>query len=602
MTDDRTGDEPFEDDAGDAPGAGSDANADDAPTPESVAFEAPDPADAATGRSRVEGLPDGWLEADASAAGGSDLLPGRDADDVRDVTQAAEESGVSHASRVLIGTGRSGIVSPSDVLATESNDARDREGIDDDAAPTSSSGAAAAPGEDPESADPIDEWRDIAAVGVEEGASESVGFGALLAADASGQELSSDSYTGDSQGLVGAATESIDIAVPPITAVPSPRKPQGMIGQLVGVVLGGVLAIPVTLAILLWGFGRDPMGVAKSIPPGMRFLLPASLRGSAEPRPRGPVSAGPTLDSLASLATPPREGADGPIAGDGPGGRSGGSASPSPAAPATASAEPPTDIAVAEPPAPAITPEETLEAIAASPVAAATVAMEDVPIGIDLPTLPSAATPAAAAPSQPDLSALEVALERALVATENVSRIDPAGDPQLREQALVAWYRELVDVAGALAAADRAAGSTVAGASAAALRYGALADRLASERGGDLAELGRMWLTASRRPADGAVLIGILEETRGAGPWWWGRISIRGEVPHRVAFFANGDPGVSVGEGVMVTGVIGDPSTMWASDVRAVPGHVRGEGPGAEGAAPAAAPADPGAAEAPDGP
>ena len=64
-------------------------------------------------RSRVDGMPEGWLEgpgdSDAAIEVGPDPLAVTNSED------DPEASGVSHSSRVQIGTGQSGIASPSDV-------------------------------------------------------------------------------------------------------------------------------------------------------------------------------------------------------------------------------------------------------------------------------------------------------------------------------------------------------------------------------------------------------------------------------------------------------------------------------------------------------
>ena len=89
-------------------------------------------------------------------------------------------------------------------------------------------------------------------------------------------------------------------------------------------------------------------------------------------------------------------------------------------------------------------------------------------------------------------------------------------------------------------------------------RYDALAMRLASERVADIADLGEMWLAAARRPSEGAVLVGTLEDSRAAGPWRCGRLSVRGSGPRAIVFFTRTLEGVDSGDDVIVTGVLGD--------------------------------------------
>lgn len=521
--------------------------------------------------SRIDGLPEGWLDSDAVVGrGGSghlDLLG--EADESPRGVLAAEESGVSHASRVQIGTGRSGIVASSDVLADPGSDDRQRDGGESRSEPASAvadggadpepSGASPDPGEDSGVAD---EWGDIVAGPGDDVLSESVGFGALLVQDAADRAAASDSYADDSQGIVRGPEEPIEVAVPVIaTARPVTPRRSGGIGQLLGVVLGGVLAIPVTLAILLWGFQRDPLGVARSVPEGMRFLLPQKVRRTVEPK--VPSVTGSSLDAIASsaaetLRSTPADGVEATSR-----------ETPSPAVPADG---PVPDAPIADATPLPGTPDG-VEPVAVLPAGSIPSGTDETTIAIDAPPvagLGNAVVPTPPAARLPDLGPLDGAVERALLATENLGRIDPAGDPQVREQSLVAWYRGLAEAANLLAVAEKEAADGGVAPAEALGRYEGLAMRLATERVRDIADLGAMWLTAARRPSEGAVLVGSLEESRAAGPWRWGRLQVRGNEPRSVTFFARSLDGVEPGDDVMVTGVLGDASAMWASDVRRV--------------------------------
>ncbi len=511
--------------------------------------------------SRIDGLPDGWLDSEAvMGRGGSGPLDVLEhADDSPRGSGEIEESGGSHASRVLIGTGQSGIVASSDVLGESASPRTDSGGPNGTASPADESLAGSLGPEEPApssretAGDAIDEWGDIVAASGDDGPSESVGFGALLAQDPGDQAAASDSYTDDSQGIVRGSEEPIEVTVPAFAASrPSPSRGGG-IGQIVGVVLGGLLAIPVTLAILLWGFHRDPLGVAKGVPEGMRFLLPKSVRRTVEPRPT-PVASS-SLDEIAS------------------------SAAESLRTPAAAGmGDPPPGTVVVPPPAdsPAVESGAFVASESGEPVAVPSQGMdrpgaEEASITIDAPAVPELgpdSTPSPLVTPAPDFGPLDGAVERALVATENLGRLDPAGAPQVREQGLVAWYRSLAEAADLLAVAENEAFERGGDPAEALRRYDALAMRLASERVADIADLGEMWLAAARRPSEGAVLVGTLEDSRAAGPWRCGRLSVRGSGPRTMVFFTRALEGVDSGDDVIVTGVLGDASAMWASDVR----------------------------------
>jgi len=83
----------------------------------------------------------------------------------------------------------------------------------------------------------------------------------------------------------GAADAADMLAVGAAAAVAAPKKParsasrpkpakQGGLGQMIGVVLGGLMALPITYATLIWGFGKDPFKFTKNVPPDLAFLLP----------------------------------------------------------------------------------------------------------------------------------------------------------------------------------------------------------------------------------------------------------------------------------------------------------------------------------------
>ena len=69
---------------------------------------------------------------------------------------------------------------------------------------------------------------------------------------------------------------------PVATATRSYRKASGndaggALAGLVAVVLGGLTALPATLLILWWVFGKDPLHIAPMLPEAVRWLAPDHL-------------------------------------------------------------------------------------------------------------------------------------------------------------------------------------------------------------------------------------------------------------------------------------------------------------------------------------
>ena len=94
-------------------------------------------------------------------------------------------------------------------------------------------------------------------------------------------------------------------------------------------------------------------------------------------------------------------------------------------------------------------------------------------------------------------------------------------------------------------------------------RIDPLARCLVASHVGVLDDLGAMWLSSVRRPSEGVVLVGTLEEVRPVGPWWGGRISLAGDAPRSITFLREAAPRVSTGERSLVVGVLVDSGTMW---------------------------------------
>lgn len=489
-----------------------------------------------------------------------------------------ETSGVSQSSRVQIGTGHSGIASPSDVLsaalpteerpflafdaaspeeeATAAVEARSGSRAVTDAGPSGDDGKAA------------DEWRDIIAGVRDDMPSESVGFGGFVGGAEAIDPTIADSYHGDSQGIGESQGEPIDLGalataapsfVPSGTIVksaPSRGDKRGGMGQIIGVVLGGVLAIPVTLAILLFGFQRDPFQITPRVPVGLRFLLPSRFRSvGVERRVEGVARApgGMTLDQLPTSRSAESE----PIVSGG-------------ASIAAASGDPLT----AEPGEPKVAASEPVEELVAGlPDRGGADSLDHVDIVVEPVTMEHEPATVSPPPENAgiDLSHVDTAVAAAIAATEGLGEQTVGGDPSAHDQALVGWYRRLSLFADELAKAERGAIETGRPVSEVVDRVTELGRRLSGGRLDDLDLLGTMWLASEKRPSDGAILLATLEVAHPVGPWWGGRFTVGGENPRALSFLARSAPRAQPGQRVIVIGVLGDAGTIWAVDIGAVP-------------------------------
>jgi len=526
-------------------------------------------------RSRVDGMPEGWLEgpADLDAA----IEDGLDPLAVTDSEDDPEASGVSHSSRVQIGTGQSGIASPSDVGSAfsppEERSVRTLAPEVSEEEPIWPAGTDPLPEEELHFGDEktADEWRDIVATVPDCLPSESIGFGAFVGDAEVVDPAVTDSYHGDSQGIDESHGEPIDVgalsaALPPVvasgaivTSGPRTKRAGGGLGQMVGVVIGGLLAIPVTLAILLFGFQRDPLHLTPKVPDGLRFLLPSRFRSAAMDRRTDSTTTVPgrlTLDQI-----------------------------PTPAAAVTAADEPNPEPGV--PPAPELTivDEGELAGGAIVPPAAAPAAhvggadsglpasppphpIDEVELVVDPVSVDAGI--AAVEPGRKagaiDLAPVAAAISAATSATDSLGP-----DSAVQEQALVGWYRSLSLVALELAKVERTAIESGRPSSEVVEGFAELRHRLAVDRHSELEFLGSMWLASEKRPSDGAILVATLEAARPVGPWWGGRLMVGGETSQRLSFLSRSAPRAEAGEQVIVVGVLGDPGTIWAVDIGSTP-------------------------------
>ena len=446
------------------------------------------------------------------------------------------------SSHVEVGTGFSGIVSPSevdpasDVMAA---DAWPEEGaggatLDDFATDDQ-------PSFDASGFDGVSEVGDAAAAGE-------------FQADDDGHDLAT-------AGAV--ATTAAAAAVSPARARPAVRKKGGGIGQLIGIVLGGLMAIPITYAILIWGFQKDPFKLAALVPEQVAFLLPQKFQPGFKKQGMPRLDAASALDDLPAAAEttaavdpdavePTAPPATDGVAEDAP-------PKPAPAVPAG-------DVAtVVDPDAAADAPIASTRPM---PVPAPPGSFDDI-VSDTKPQAP----PEPAAPPEPeplDLAALEAAVGEAATSFEALAAADPEAPD--RKKLMVGWYKRLASVAEQLVLLEKVAADSGRGIDEASAAIDAVCGPIAADAAAqsDLAKLSGLWLTSKKRTADGAVLLATFDAARQVGPYWSTRVTIDGDEPRSVSVISRIEPRVDPGTRVLVTGVLFDGDVIWASDVRSL--------------------------------
>ena len=341
-------------------------------------------------------------------------------------------------------------------------------------------------------------------------------------------------------------------AKPKRPAPPRKKKPS-VVGQLIGVVLGGAMAIPVTLGILIWGFGKDPFNLTPMLPDSVAFLLPAKFR----PAGSGAIPNAPSLDDI--VGTP--AGGDGeaalPSADD--------LATTEPETPAPVEPEP-TDLAAVDPaPAPGAgeTEDDPLMNLLDESASAA-----QQPVPVEPPPPPE--------PEPLDLEKLGAAVAEATSALEAVAAVDDPSDP-VRRRLLALWYKSLAGYAEELAALERLATETgrpfePAVEQGDAIRAG-LADhpRLLAELPG----LTRSWIAYAKRPSDGVVAAATFVGARRVGPYWRSQVSLAAtdsKPALELVVLTRTEPAVAPGDEVVITGLAVDDDVVWATELRPAAG------------------------------
>ena len=134
------------------------------------------------------------------------------------------------------------------------------------------------------------------------------------------------------------------------------------------------------------------------------------------------------------------------------------------------------------------------------------------------------------------------------------------------------WYKRLARVAEELVLLERSAADTGRALSGPPEGFKSLHAGIAAHEGlrSELARLGRMWLTASKRNGDGVVLAVTFESARRVGHCWSSQaiLQLPKGASRRIVLVSRGEPGCVEGDPIVVTGVILGDGVIWAADVR----------------------------------
>jgi hypothetical protein len=190
---------------------------------------------------------------------------------------------------------------------------------------------------------------------------------------------------------------------------------------------------------------------------------------------------------------------------------------------------------------------------------------------LDVPQPTPSAPFASPAPPPLDTAALDAALAAAEAAAEAFRNVGDPDDPA-RTPLMLDWYKRLASVAEELVLLERTAADTGRALAGPPEGFKALHAGIAGHAGlrTELARLGRMWLTASKRNGDGVVLQVTFDSARRVGPYWSTQATL--ELPkgktRQVVLVSRAEPAAVAGDPIVVSGVILGDGVIWAADVR----------------------------------
>lgn len=348
----------------------------------------------------------------------------------------------------------------------------------------------------------------------------------------------SDEAAAEVEPVAVVAVGGAAVAAAAPSAKAKAKKKSG--GGAIGPIIGGLLSLPIVFLILLgilWGTGRDPIGMRSWLP---SFMLPARQGGRAVAAAAATDTAASSLDDLASQD---------PATGAANEGQEEEAAAIGPDAVDTAAADPvlpAPDIAID----PVAMVNETSASVGEPPLVD--------PVEAARPKTPSL-----------DFSGIEAAVEAALASMDIVSADQP-GDPAERRRALVAWYKDLARVGAEFAILETTAADSGRPLEETPVSVMTLYGRLGSAGAltPDLKRLCRNWVDYAKRPADGVLLVGVLEVARQVGPFWYSTLSLElvdGSL-RPVSVISRRAPRADPGDRVAVAGVVFSEDTVWAAD------------------------------------
>ena len=427
--------------------------------------------------------------------------------------------------------------------------------------------------------------------------------------EAEGQDVFAPAAT-----AVAAAGTSAAMTAPAVAGrvTPAKGKPKkkGGIGQMIGVVLGGLMSIPIVLGILIglmWAGWPDTLGLRKSMPPALSFILPpkqpsgigklpavapdavADAGGSALDAALGGLAAADPTDSIPapSTDTAAAEGDDA-VVGDRPAPVDAFAAAGTLPGIDPLPADEPVPPAASDDPSssdpsssdPSSSDPSSSDPDSSDPDSSALAALGTRPAPLDdfdaavLGGEPATARPepAVVEPEPLDMASLEAAVLAADEASAAVAAIDDFADRDSRRQ-LIQWYRSLARMAAELAILERVAADSARPLTDVPDGVVDLHAKIAAD-GRLVEQLGRlapMWLAFDKRDSDGVMLVGELSSTRPAGPWWRSQLIHPGAdgTPRELTVITRAEPRTVAGEQVFVTGVVIGDDVVWGTDCRA---------------------------------
>jgi hypothetical protein len=321
---------------------------------------------------------------------------------------------------------------------------------------------------------------------------------------------SADSVSGGSGGAMG-------------TLRPRPLRRSRPNSSLLGVLIGGLLAIPIVVAILLWGFRRDDFGIGRMLPESLSFLMPVELRTPRRVRER----------SLPDPRDLPRLPAEGLISADDP----------------------------------------LVAALAGNPESREGETALKGASGAELTLLggnePGERSAEDALLDAADLAMLEMAAARAGVMLDSVTETPSDAPETMRKSALVDWYKSLAAVGEEAVAAEQVLADAGRATTSVGGALTGMVERIAGTGTAyaDLQELAQLWLKATKRDSQGAVIPGTLSDVHPVGAVWASTLIglEQGSETSLVTVLSRRRPDMPVGTDVVAVGVMVGGDVMWAA-------------------------------------